>query len=111
MPERYAAVPQTAITENDLVGKWEHIDLSYKYGEQRTSVEMTLSADHNVSGGIWNGKTWSFHASTNTLTINGVELLLKRECDWEANPRKATIVYAGFATNGRTTYWGKKTSN
>ncbi len=111
MPERYAAVPQTAITENDLVGKWEHIDLSYKYGEQRTSVEMTLSADHNVSGGIWNGKTWSFDASTNTLTINGVELLLKRECDWEANPRKATIVYAGFATNGRTTYWGKKTSN
>ena len=111
MPERYAAVPQTAITENDLVGKWEHIDLSYKYGEQRTSVEMTLSADHNVSGGIWNGKTWSFDASTNTLIINGVELLLKRECDWEANPRKATIVYAGFATNGRTTYWGKKTSN
>ena len=111
MPERYAAVPQTAISENDLAGKWEHIDLSYKYGEQKTSVTITLNSDHTVSGGIWNGKTWSFNASTNTLTVNGVELLLKRECDWEANPRKATIVYAGYGNNGRTTYWGKRVSD
>ena len=111
MPERYAAVPQTAISENDLAGKWEHIDLSYKYGEQKTSVTITLNADHTVTGGIWNGKTWSFNASTNTLTVNGVELLLKRECDWEANPRKATIVYAGYGNNGRTTYWGKRVSD
>ena len=32
MPERYGAVPQVAITEDELVGNWEHIDLSYSYG-------------------------------------------------------------------------------
>jgi hypothetical protein len=49
---------------------------------------------------------WSFDAKTNTLTANGVELLLQRECDWESSPRKATIVYAGI--NGKKTYWGRK---
>ena len=106
MPERYGAVPQTAITESELVGTWEHIDLSYNYGKQDNAVEMELAADHFITSGPWKGQQWSFNASTNTLTVNGVELLLQRECDWEANPRKATIVYAGF--NKQTTYWGKK---
>ena len=106
MPERYGAVPQTTITESELVGTWEHIDLSYNYGKQDNAVSMELAADHNITSGPWKGQQWSFNASTNTLKINGVELLLQRECDWEANPRKATIVYAGF--NKQTTYWGKK---
>ncbi len=72
----------------------------------KTSETMTLAADGTVSGGTWNGKTWTFNASTNTLTINGVQLKVQRECDWEASPRKHTIVYAG--TTGSKTYWGKK---
>jgi beta-xylosidase len=106
MPERYAAVPQVAITEDELVGTWENIDLSYSYGNMKTSETMTLAAGGTVSGGTWNGKTWSFDASSNTLTINGVALKVQRECDWEASPRKHTIVYAG--TSGNKTYWGKK---
>ena len=106
MPERYGAVPQTTITESELVGTWEHIDLTYKYGQQNNAVKMELAADHTITSGPWKGQEWSFNASTNTLKVNGVELLLQRECDWEANPRKATIVYAGF--NKQTTYWGKK---
>lgn len=106
MPERYAAVPQVAITSDDLVGTWENIDLSYSYNNMKTSETITLTANGTVSGGTWNGKTWTFNASTNTLTINGVQLKVQRECDWEASPRKHTIVYAG--TTGNKTYWGKK---
>jgi len=106
MPERYAGVPQVAITSDELVGTWENIDLSYSLGNMKTSETMTLAADGTVSGGTWNGKTWTFNASTNTLTINGVQLKVQRECDWEASPRKHTIVYAG--TTGSKTYWGKK---
>ena len=107
MPERYGAVPQIAITEDKLVGNWEHIDLSYSYGKQKESSNMTLAADHTITDGTWKGGTWSYDAEKQILTANGVELCLQREADWEANPRTHTIVYAGY-TNSKT-YWGKKT--
>ena len=106
MPERYGAVPKVAITEEELPGNWEHIDLTYKYGEQRTSATMTLAADHTITEGTWKGSMWSYDADQQILTVNGVELYLQRETDWEANPRTHTIVYAGYANN--KTYWGKK---
>ena len=108
MPERYGALPQVDITERELVGDWEHIDLSYSYGNQKTSSTMTLSADHTVSAGSWEGATWSYDSSNRVLTFdNGVELYLQRETDWEASPRTHTIVYAGYGDNYKT-YWGKK---
>ena len=106
MPERYGAVPQVAITEDELVGNWEHIDLSYSYGKQKESSTMTLAADHTITAGSWKGGTWSYNADKQILTANGVELCLQRETDWEASPRTHTIVYAGY-TNSKT-YWGKK---
>ena len=106
MPERYAAVPTVAITSEEIVGTWEHIDLGYQYGEMKVSSNMTFASDGKITDGIWKGGTWSFNASTNTLTANGVELKVQRECDWEANPRKHTLVYAGI--NGSKSYWGKK---
>ncbi|MBO4827174.1 MAG: family 43 glycosylhydrolase [Prevotella sp.] len=106
MPERYAAVPQVAIAADDIVGIWEHIDLSYKYGEMKSSTAMTFAADGTITDGPWKGGKWSFNASTSTLTANGVELKVQRECDWEASPRTHTIVYAGV--NDTKTYWGKK---
>lgn len=106
MPERYGAVPQAAISESELVGAWEHIDLSYSYGNQRTASEMVLGDDHKITSGAWKGAAWSFNAQTNTLTCNGVELKVQREVDWEASPRKVTIVYSGL--NGIKSYWGKK---
>ncbi len=108
MPERYGAVPQVAITEDELVGNWEHIDLSYSYGNQKTSTQMTLAADHTVTEGPWKGVTWSYDAAKCTLVFsNGIELYLQRETDWEASPRTHTIVYAGYGDNYKT-YWGKK---
>ena len=106
MPERYAAVPQLAITSDEIAGTWEHIDLGYKYGEMKTSTTMEFAADGTITSGPWKGGKWSFNASTNTLTANGVELKVQRECDWEASPRKHTIVYSGI--NGAKSYWGKK---
>ncbi len=106
LPERYGNVPQTTISESELVGTWEHIDLSYLYGKQRTSSEMTLDASHSVTSGTWKGSAWSFDSSKNILTIGSVKLYISRECDWETSGRPATIVYAGIGSN--KTYWGKK---
>lgn len=108
MPERYGAVPQVEITESELIGNWENIDLSYAYGEQKTSTTMTLAADHTVTAGDWEGATWTYDSSKRILTLdNGVELYLQRETDWEASPRTHTIVYAGYGDDYKT-YWGKK---
>ena len=106
MPERYGAVPAVAITEDDIAGTWELIDLSYAYGIQKTSTTIVLGADHKVIDGMWKDAAWSFDADNSILTIDGVELYLARECDWESADRHATIVFAGVS--GRATYWGKK---
>ena len=112
MPERYGAVPQAPITEEELIGNWEHVTLQYKFGEIQMSVSMTLGADHTVTEGWNQGYEWSFDPVENVLTINNTKLYLAREVDWEASPRKATIVYAGYGkyntTNNQRTYWGKK---
>ena len=106
MPERYAAVPQIAISSAEIAGTWEHIDLGYSYGNMKESSTMTFATDGTITDGIWKGGKWSFDAATNTLTANGVELKVQRECDWEATPRKHTIVYSGI--NSDKSYWGKK---
>ncbi|MDD6895640.1 MAG: arabinan endo-1,5-alpha-L-arabinosidase [Prevotellaceae bacterium] len=108
MPERYGAVPQAKIEEEDLYGKWEHIDLGYQYEIIQTAKSMTLGSDHKVTEG-WNaGSDWTFDPTNNVLEVGGIKLYLQREVDWEASPRKTTIVYSGF--RGSTTYWGKKTA-
>lgn len=107
MPERYGAVPDVAITEEELIGNWEHIDMSYSYGRQKESSVMTLTAEHTVSEGTWKDASWSYDATSQVLTVNGVDLYLQREADWEANPRTHTIVYAAYGGNNKT-YWGKK---
>ena len=49
MPERYGAVPQVAITEDELVGNWEHIDLSYSYGKQKNRAHDPCRRPHHHS--------------------------------------------------------------
>jgi arabinan endo-1,5-alpha-L-arabinosidase len=105
MPERYAAVPNTAIKESDLIGEWEHINLSYSYQNQKTAATLTLSADKKATGAL--SGTWSWNAETKVLTIGSQKLYVEREVDWEANPRVPTLVYAGFNSSG-VSLWGKK---
>lgn len=108
MPERYGAVPQATITASELEGTWEGIELSYEYGKQKTSKTFKLSSNGVMEGGsAWsNVKAWSFDVSSNTLTIGTTKLKVQREVDWEASPRKVTIVYSGVS--GNRSYWGKK---
>lgn len=105
LPERYGAVPQLPINEEELIGDWELIDLAHSYGQMKESVKITLSADHKISGKAWAGSTWSYDENSGILKVGEVNLYLKRECDWEDTDRRATIVFAGIAN---TTYWGKK---
>ncbi len=108
LPERYGAVPQDLISESEVVGNWQNISLTYHYAQQDTSVDITLNGDHTVTGAPFDGQAWSFNPVNGVLKVGDASLYLSRECDWEASPRKATIVYAGLSSNGRTTYWGKK---
>ena len=116
MPERYGAVPQAPITEEELMGEWENITLTYQYGQQRTSVNITLKEDNTVSGSPFNASKWSWDAEKRILTIGTNKLYVQREVDWETGSetssthsgRKATIVYAGYNSNRSATYWGKK---
>ncbi|MDL2221758.1 fimbrillin family protein [Parabacteroides sp. OttesenSCG-928-N08] len=106
MPERYGAVPQVKITRSELIGTWEHIDLSYSRNKQKVAADMVLDDDNTISSDTWKGATWSFDEEKQLLTANGVKLYLQRETDWEATPRTHSIVYAGYTTT--KTYWGKK---
>lgn len=111
MPERYGAVPQVPITEGELIGDWEMIQMSSNHpGQQYASAIMTLSADHKITEGTWKGGSWSYDAENQVLTANGVKLYLQREVDWEMIPRTPTIVFAGYhQSNGVwRTDWGKK---
>ena len=106
MPERYGKVPQETISESELVGEWEQIDLAYEYGVQKTSTTLTLNADKTVANGTSLGATWSYDASNKILTIGDVKTKVQREVDWEASPRKVTIVFSGVT--GKKSLWGKK---
>jgi beta-xylosidase len=111
MPERYGAVPQVPITEGELIGDWEMIQMSSNHpGQQYASAIMTLSADHKITEGTWKGGSWSYDAENQVLIANGVKLYLQREVDWEMIPRTPTIVFAGYhQSNGVwRTDWGKK---
>ena len=107
LPERYAAVPDYGtITKDSLVGTWEHINLKYSYNTQDASTNLTLNADGTMSGALTG--SWSYDATKKQLTLGNVIVCVEREVDWEASPRRVTLVYAGIAKTLNTTYWGKK---
>ena len=107
LPERYAAVPDYGtITKDSLVGTWEHINQKYSYGVQNSSTALTLKSDGTMSGALTGN--WSYDATKKQLTMGNVVVCVEREVDWEATPRRVTIVYAGTAKNLNATYWGKK---
>ena len=107
LPERYAGVPDYgAVTRDSLVGTWEHINLKYTYAQQSTAASLTLKSDGTMSGALTGN--WSYDASKKRLTLGNVIVCVEREVDWEASPRRVTLVYAGIRKSSNTTYWGKK---
>lgn len=107
-PQRYAGVPDITITKADIEGKWEVITLEYQYQVLQQSTTIELNEDYSVSGGT--GGSWAFDERTQTLTINGVDLIVDSAWDWEAKPRRTTVTYAGLTPSGRSK-WGKKVGN
>ena len=108
LPERYAGVPNNygAITEDELVGTWEHINLSYNHDQQDGATNLTLNSDGTMAGALTGN--WSYDETKKQLTLGNVIVCVEREVDWEASPRKVTLVYAGTEKNLDATYWGKK---
>lgn len=112
MPERYGNVPQLAILESELKGTWQNITLTYEHGRQCVAETMTLGSGHKITGGFHSGGTWRYDKANAILYIDGIPMYLQREVDWEASPRKWTIVYSGLSNynsvNNRKSYWGKR---
>lgn len=118
LPERYGNVPQAPIAEEELVGRWQQVQFSYAKTTPdanytpTASVDLTLNADHTITGDVFDGEKWSYDAEAGTITLGSYPgIMLTREVDWEANPRHATIVYAGYNSTGTATFWGKKVAN
>ena len=105
MPERYAAVPDSAIGEGDLAGAWENISMEYRYREQQGAATLTLGADGKATGAI--SGDWSYDKDKKILTVGNQKLCVEWGLDWEASPRRPTLVYSGLTANGRP-IWGKK---
>ena len=87
------------------MGDWEQITLNYQFKTLQTSLALTLSADYEATGATTG--TWSFDASEKVLTIGDLKLYVEREVDWEASPRKLTLVFSGLNDAG-VSVWGKK---
>ncbi|PAU95871.1 arabinan endo-1,5-alpha-L-arabinosidase [Aliifodinibius salipaludis] len=107
-PERYADVPESNITKEDIVGTWEEINLEYQYQTMQSSYDVIFNEDNTLGGGLEG--TWSYDEESNTLTVNDTQLNVDNAWDWEASPRVTTITYAGLSSNGRS-IWGKKVSD
>lgn len=105
MPERYAAVPSTEITEAKIVGTWEVITMNYQYKVMQTSVMVSLNANGTVGGGMTGN--WQYNAASKTLMINDIECKVADGWDWESTPRKTTITLSGLTTDGKPV-WGKR---
>jgi arabinan endo-1,5-alpha-L-arabinosidase len=109
LPQRYADVPDYGtITQDSLVGTWEHLKLEYVRGQQNTASALTLHADGSLSGALTG--SWSYDAAKKQLTLGHVIVCVEREVDWEANPRRVTLVYAGTEKSLNATFLGKKTN-
>lgn len=108
LPERYAGLEDSKVSRSELVGIWEHINLAYSYGQQQTSAQISLREDGTMVGAL--SGEWSYDEETGYLNLGGNMCVVKREADWEASPRVATIVYAGIENTGTqpATLWGKK---
>lgn len=134
-PERYANIDgkSDAITESDIAGKWDHINLVYDWENMDTSAYVYFNSNKSVTGaltGSWELSTDTVAGTTGgaghkylTITLSGTKpenisdkkilLVLDREYDWETG--RNTIVYAGISSaksnTAPVTFWGKRVND
>ena len=117
-PERYANVPDDAVTKEQIAGTYDQIVLGYNkvpgYELEQLNPDYSvasatvLSADGKINGDANN--TWAYTAPWLELRWAGGlfidKLHVSRERDWEKKI-KSTIVMTGFNGAG-TAIWFKK---
>ena len=108
VPERYGNVPQAKITASEIRGTWDFIDITYERDVAREGVTFEMRQTGKCTGGAFNGQAWSFDEESQTLTIGSQKFLVTRECDYDSNPRRATICFCAYSSDGKHTYWGKR---
>jgi arabinan endo-1,5-alpha-L-arabinosidase len=104
-PERYVNVPQTAVSQTNIIGKWESLSLI-----NTTNLNMSATVEFLANGTVSGlGATWTYTPDNLTLTLDAdgsvVNLKVFREWDWEN--KKLTICYSGLLPSG-ISIWGKK---
>src|SRR5690606_20779351 len=117
-PQRYAAIEQTAIAQDELIGEWEQIVFGYQvvpgYAEEQTSpgfqvaVLITLDEAGTINSNA--NHQWTYNAPWLTLSWDGgnriEQVMVHRGRDWE-NKVESTLLFTGMDQSFTTT-WGKK---
>ncbi|MDR3694851.1 arabinan endo-1,5-alpha-L-arabinosidase [Mucilaginibacter sp.] len=116
-PERFANVAQTAVSNSDIAGNWERIELNYTvvpgYSAEQVSPDfqvaapMVLGTDGSINGDATN--KWTYNSPWLQLKWNNGNtdnVMVERERDWE-NKVATTLVFTGLNNLG-TAVWGKK---
>ena len=116
-PERYAGEDNSLVSQTDLIGDWEQINLNYNvvpgYQAEQTSPNFqvatttTLLANGTINGNAAN--TWTYTAPWLQLTYsNGFtdKVYVQKGRDWE-NKKAAGFIFSGL-NNAGTAIWGKK---
>jgi arabinan endo-1,5-alpha-L-arabinosidase len=101
-PERFARVPQTPVSKNELSGDWEQIELGYRvvpgYAVEQVSADLQIATTISL-----NADTLSYNAPW--LDLKWGRVHVSRERDWEN--KRETLVFTGLSNTG-TAIWGKK---
>ncbi len=125
-PQRYAGVPQTPVSREELIGPWEEIRLAevkdtvslwqgqippggwhYDTLQFNNSAKIALNADGFIEGR--DGLQWAMEGDRLYLTREegkqAEELIVFRGWDWELG--RETVLYSGLGINGFG-IWGKR---
>ena len=119
-PQRYAGVKKKKVTDKDIPGQWEIIQLQdigpmadlwqgqippggWKYTRKAFNVADTIKFMANGTTNSQNSKSWRI--KDNYLYINNYPHAVFYGWDWEN--KKPTILFSGISENGFS-FWGKK---
>ncbi|MBK7098174.1 MAG: arabinan endo-1,5-alpha-L-arabinosidase [Sphingobacteriales bacterium] len=121
-PERYANVPQTPVTRDELVGEYEQVIHGYVrvpgYADTQTNPNINFALPNNpllnANGTIFGdpNNTWVYDPATSRLEMRWVgglfvdRLQVARERDWEKK-KETTIIMTGY-NGGGLGLWFKK---
>lgn len=106
-PQRYAAVPQSPVTPEMIVGEWEHIPLVFDRSRPNLrSVMVSFQSNGHFNNRLSN--TWEMNGDTLIMRWGAGHvdrLIVRNSWDWEN--RNLTLTFTGMRQDGLNV-WGKK---